>query len=169
MYQLETISSNATSNFLAVIQYSEYSQTIWCHPASQSSTERNRMNDSNGLAVEGFVLRAYECMSSNEIDRHHPLVSWAQASVSSSNANFSTTKINIIKTLEGVQYTLHYAKGYTEILNKLGDFEVLLRASLSHTLPHNSLLQFPQCLNRACSIHNPLQTDPHRFHPRLAI
>ena len=89
------------------------------------------MNDNNiGLDVEKFVQRAYDRMFDNKIEvRHHPVTSWAQATVSGSDAFFSITKANVITTIQGVQHTLAHANaaGNENMLNDLGNFETRLR------------------------------------------
>ena len=78
----------------------------------------------NGTIIEGFVRGAYGRMFDNPIQvQHHPLTSWAQATVSGSQSNFEDTKDNVIRTLKGVTHTLYHAGGNDELLNELSEFE----------------------------------------------
>ncbi|MGN7496436.1 hypothetical protein [Pseudomonas lactis] len=78
----------------------------------------------NGTIIEGFVRGAYGRMFDNPIQvQHHPLTSWAQATVSGSQGNFEDTKDNVIRTLKGVTHTLYHAGGNDELLNELSEFE----------------------------------------------
>lgn len=97
-----------------------------------SQNEDNEMNnDDAGMAVEAFALRAYRRMFPQPIDRHHPLLAWADYRVSGSESNFVVTKGQVLTTLSGVQNTLRgdTNSSNVELLDELGDIEYELRDS----------------------------------------
>lgn len=64
--------------------------------------------DTPGSAIEGFVRGAYRTMFAQEMDvQHHPLTSWAQATVSRENSAIETTKANLSTCIKGVLHTRH--------------------------------------------------------------
>jgi len=109
-----------------------------------------------GSAIEGFVLQAYGRMFENKIDRHHPLVTWADASASGRDENFEDTKAKVLTTLAGLQHTLHYDKSANnvKVLNDLGDFEAQLRESQSLTEVGNVIREANVLLDRAVKREN---------------
>jgi len=92
-------------------------------------------NDNAGMAVEVFVQQAYSLMFPNKIDRHHPLVAWADYRVAGSETNFAETKANLLTTLAGLQHALHHDRGSNnvDLLNAFGDVEDELRESTNLT------------------------------------
>lgn len=77
-----------------------------------------------GTVIEGFVQRSYDRMFDNKIEvRHHPLTGWSQATISGNQSNFSETKSNVLRTLEGVQHTLYHERDKNEVLTELSEFQ----------------------------------------------
>ncbi|MFS2004155.1 hypothetical protein ACEN9F_11080 [Duganella sp. CT11-25] len=108
-------------------------------------SERN-----HGLIIEGFVQGSYNLIFENKIEvRHHPLTSWAQATVSGSQTGFQTTKDHVLRTLNGVQHTLHHVGGNDELLNELGEFEMRLQESQSVVDLGNTIDEASSILDRA--------------------
>lgn len=80
--------------------------------------------DSNnrGTVIESFVSGCYEVMFDQHIEvRHHPVTSWAQATVSREQHNFGVTKERLIETANGLAHALREKKedGHTEKLSEL--------------------------------------------------
>jgi hypothetical protein len=97
-----------------------------------SQNEDNEMNnDDAGMAVEAFALRAYRRMFPQPIDRHHPLLAWADYRIAGSETNFVMTKDQVLTTLSGVQHTLRGDTNFSnvELLDDLGEIEYELRES----------------------------------------
>jgi hypothetical protein len=109
------------------------------------------MNDDNaGMAIEGFVQQAYGRMFVNKIDRHHPLVAWADYRVAGSETNFAETKASVLTTLAALQHTLHHdrAVNNVEVLNALGDVEARLLDSKNLTHVGSAIREANELLNR---------------------
>ncbi|AGN82349.1 MULTISPECIES: hypothetical protein [Pseudomonas] len=79
----------------------------------------------NGLLIEGLVQGSYDRMfGPGKVEaRHHPLTSWAQATVSGSESNFQDTHRDLLRTFEAVQSTLYKEGGNDELLTDLSAVE----------------------------------------------
>jgi hypothetical protein len=110
-------------------------------------------NDNAGMAIEGFVQQAYGRMFGDKIDRHHPLVAWADYRVAGNETNFAETKANVLTTLAGVQHALHHdkASNNVDVLNTLGDVEAQLRKSKNLTDVGSAIREASELLSRKAS------------------
>ena len=107
-------------------------------------------NDDAGMAVEVFVQQAYNRMFPNKIDRHNPLVAWADYRVAGNETNFVETKAQLLTTLSGLQHELHHDRGSNNVewLNAFGDVEDELRASRNLTVMANAVRKASELLSQ---------------------